>query len=96
MRITFLNWERLTEPLLHEITAGVTAGIQPVRTSMLNFTMLCRKGVSEQPGLREQMGYRLTLLLLIYPTFLSTRAEFFDPKAMQLQTASSIFFFLPG
>src|ERR1700719_1527404 len=29
-------------------------------------------------------------------TFLSTRAEFFDPKAMQLHTACSICFFLPA
>ena len=28
--------------------------------------------------------------------FLNTTAEFFDPNAMQLQTACSIFFFLPG
>jgi len=31
-----------------------------------------------------------------YTAVLSTNAEFFDPKAMQLHTACSIFFFLPA
>jgi len=31
-----------------------------------------------------------------YTTFLSTSAEFFEPNAMQLHTACSIVFFLPG
>ena len=31
-----------------------------------------------------------------YTAFLSTSAEFFDPNAMQLHTACSILFVLPG
>ena len=33
---------------------------------------------------------------MTYATFLSTNAEFFDPNAMQLQTACSIVLILPA
>lgn len=51
-----------------------------------------------QPGLRRGLVTEVILVLPArsrYADFLSTSAEFFEPKAMQLHTACSIIFFLP-